>query len=490
MNIYYLRKAGSEQLNASLRSPCYKRWFNALFMFVVSGLLICLTLGNPTMAVSSDGAILLYIKGSIGPATSDYVVRGLEKAEEQNANVVILRIDTPGGLDHSMRSIVKAILASSVPVVGYVAPSGARAASAGTYIMYATHVAAMAPATTLGAATPVQIGGFPGLPGEKDDEPATTPQDEEKDAEPEKEQKQGSKNAMESKIVNDAAAYIKGLADRHGRNAEWAELAVRESVSLTANEAQEKNVIDLIASDLPDLLRQINGRTVQMEGRESRISTEAIAIETFEPDWRSRLLSVITDPNVAYILMLIGIYGLIFELANPGSVLPGVIGAISLLLSLYAFQVLPINYAGLGLMVLGIMFMIAEAFMPSFGILGLGGVVAFVVGSIILMGEEQLSISLPLIGGTALVTAGFFMWVIGKLIGMRSRAVVSGAEQMIGAAGYALDDFDSEGRVWVHSEAWKVHSRIPIAKGQSVRVVSLDGLVLNVEPIDQVQKKV
>ncbi len=441
------------------------------------------------MAVSSNGAILLYIKGSIGPATSDYVVRGLEKAKEQNANVVILRIDTPGGLDQSMRSIVKAILTSSVPVVGYVAPSGARAASAGTYIMYATHVAAMAPATTLGAATPVQIGGFPGLPDQKDDEPAATEEDKKKDGEPEKEQKKDSKDAMEKKIVNDAAAYIKGLADRHGRNAEWAELAVREAVSLTAKEAQEKNVIDLIAPDLPDLLRQINGRVVQLEGRESKISTEAIVIEIYEPDWRSRLLSVITDPNVAYIMMLIGIYGLIFELANPGSVLPGVIGAISLILSLYAFQVLPINYAGLGLMILGIMFMIAEAFMPSFGILGLGGVVAFVVGSIILMGEEQLSISLPLIGGTALVTAGFFMWVISKLIGMRRRTIVSGAEQMIGAAGYALDDFDSEGRVWVHSEAWKVHSRLPISKGQTVRVVSMDGLVLNVEPIDLGQKK-
>ena len=437
------------------------------------------------MAVDSNSAILLYIKGSIGPATSDYVKRGLEKAEEQKAKMVILQIDTPGGLDYSMRSIVKAILASPIPVVGYVAPSGARAASAGTYIMYATHLAAMAPATTLGAATPVQIGGFPGLPDAKDDEPAETGEDKKADGKPVKEQNKDSKDAMKSKIVNDAAAYIKGLADRHGRNAEWAELAVRKAVSLTAKEAEEKNVIDLIAFDLPDLLRQINGRTIQLEGQKSILSTEAIVIEAYEPDWRSRVLSVITDPNVAYILMLIGIYGLIFELANPGSVLPGVIGAISLLLSLYAFQVLPINYAGLGLMILGIMFMIAEAFLPSFGILGFGGVVAFVVGSIILMGEDQLSISLPLIGGTALVTAGFFMWVIGRLIGMRRRTVVSGAEQMIGAAGYALDDFESEGRAWVHSEAWKVHSRIPIAKGQPVRVISLDGLVLNVEPIKE-----
>jgi membrane-bound serine protease (ClpP class) len=434
-------------------------------------------------ASESGKAILLDIKGSIGPATADYVSRGIKKAIEEQAKIIILRMDTPGGLDYSMRSINKTILASTVPVVSFVAPSGARAASAGTYIMYASHVAAMAPATVLGAATPVKLGGLPGLTDDEPDKPkGAENKDNGTDDEADKSVKKVPKSAMASKIVNDAAAYIKGLANRHGRNAEWAERAVRKAVSLTAKEAKEDNVIDIIATDVPDLLHQLDGYSVRLEVGESTLSTKALVIETYEPGWRSRLLSVITDPNVAYILMLIGIYGLIFELSNPGSVLPGVAGAISLLLALYAFQVLPINYAGLGLMILGIAFMVAEAFLPSFGALGFGGVIAFVVGSIILMREDQLSISLPLIGGTALVSAGFFLWVISRLIGMRKKAVVSGAEQMVGLIGYALDDFRADGKVRVHSETWKARSKAPILKSQPIRVVSMDGLILTVEP--------
>jgi membrane-bound serine protease (ClpP class) len=458
--------------------------FISILQVTLSGVLFFLILCYGLIAHASENGkvILLDIKGSIGPATTDYVSRGIEKAIEEQAKIVILRMDTPGGLDYSMRAINKTILASTVPVVSFVAPAGARAASAGTYILYASHVAAMAPSTVLGAATPVKLGGLPGLTGGEPDKPKDAEKKEKSsDEEEDKSAAKGPKSAMDRKIVNDAAAYIKGLANRYGRNAKWAELAVRKAVSLTAEEAKENNVIDLVATDVPDLLHQLDGYSVRLEVGELTLSTEGLVIETYEPDWRSRLLSVITDPNVAYILMLIGIYGLIFELANPGGVLPGVAGAISLLLALYAFQVLPINYAGLGLMVLGIAFMIAEAFLPSFGALGLGGVIAFVVGSIILMGKDQLSISLPLIGGTALVTVGFFLWVISRLIAMRKKVVVSGAEQMVGLIGYALDDFRAAGKVRVHSETWKARSKTPILKSQRIRVVSMDGLILTVE---------
>ena len=332
------------------------------------------------------------------------------------------------------------------------------------------------------------------MPDDKEKQrPEKKGEDEKKTKDEKDSEKQASKDtedkvpgdAMKRKIINDAAAYIKGLANKHGRNAEWAELAVRKAVSLTAQEAREQNVVDLVAVDLSDLLSQLNGRTVKLETGDATLATQGLIVEVYEPDWRSRLLSVITDPNIAYILMLIGVYGLIFELANPGSIFPGVIGAISLLLALYAFQVLPINYAGLALMILGIAFMIAEAFMPSFGILGFGGVAAFVVGSIILMDEEQLAISLPLIGGTALVSAGFFMWVIGKLIRVRKHAPVTGGEEMIGIIGHALDTFASTGRVRVHSETWNAKTRSPVNRDQPVRVVSMDGLILNVEPIEE-----
>ncbi|MEA1921267.1 MAG: nodulation protein NfeD, partial [Pseudomonadota bacterium] len=342
-------------------------------------------------AADAKAAVLLDIKGAIGPAVSDYVVRSLKKAEQDKVGVVILRIDTPGGLDAAMRDIIKNILASSVPVVSYVAPNGARAASAGTYILYASHVAAMAPVTNLGSATPVRVGGLPGMP----DVPAKPKED---DPPEKKSPPSDTMDTMERKMVNDAVAYIKSLAERHGRNAQWAEQAVREAVNLTAKEALKIGVIDVVAGSLADLLQQLDGREVFMESGKMTLSTGNLIIEHLEPDWRSRLLAVITNPNIAYILMLLGIYGLMFELSNPGYLLPGVVGGICLLLALYSFQVLPINYAGLALMILGMIFMIAEAFVPSFGALGIGGVIAFVFGSVILMNDEGLRISLPLIG--------------------------------------------------------------------------------------------
>jgi membrane-bound serine protease (ClpP class) len=424
-------------------------------------------------------AVLLNIKGPIGPAVSDYVQRGIKKAEEEHAALVILQMDTPGGFDHSMREIIKSILSSPVPVVSYVAPGGSRAASAGTYILYASHVAAMAPTTNLGAATPIQVGGLPGKP---EKEPAFPDKEEEAK---EKKEKPVPADTLERKMVNDAVAYIKALANRHGRNAQWAEQAVREAVSLTAEEALDIKVIDLVAANHADLLLQLDGREVVMETGSLTLAAKGLVIEPFEPDWRTKILTVLTDPNIAYILMLLGIYGLIYELANPGFILPGIVGTICLLLALYTFQVLPINYAGLALIVLGISFLIAEAFVPSFGALGIGGIIAFVVGSIILLDEEGMRISLFLIGSTAFVSAGFLLWVMSRLFAMRRRKVVTGTEEMIGITGEAMEDFTEKGRVWVHGESWQAQSAAPVRKGQKIEVTAKEGLLLKVKTLQE-----
>jgi membrane-bound serine protease (ClpP class) len=391
------------------------------------------------------------LDGAIGPASADFARRGIERAAKEGAELVVLRIDTPGGLDTSMREIIKAILASPVPVAAYVAPSGARAASAGTFILYAAHVAAMAPGTNLGAASPVSIGG--GF-SEKDDK------------------KGGSADTMARKVTNDAVAYIRGLAELRKRNADWAEKAVREGASLPAQEALKLKVIEHVAADLPELMQQLKLQNAE--------------IRQVEIGWRTRVLGVITNPTVAYLMILVGIYALIFEFMNPGLILPGVIGAISLLLALYALHLLPVNYAGLALILLGIAFMAAEAFLPSFGALGVGGLVAFVLGSLMLIDDDTalpgFDIPYALIGGVAAASAGFLVFVLGALAKSRKRPVVTGREQLIGAAGEALEDFAAEGWARVRGEQWRVRSSGPVRRGQRLRVTGMKGLVLDVVP--------
>jgi len=423
-------------------------------------------------------AWLLKIDGAIGPATSDYVTSGLSAAATDNVRVVVLAIDTPGGLDSSMREIIRAILDSPVPVASFVSPQGARAASAGTYILYASHIAAMTPATNLGAATPVQIGGGMGMPelGKPDDKTG----DEAKPA-------QDAATAMKNKTVNDAVAYIRSLAELRGRNIEWAEQAVREASSLPAHEALEMNVIDLIAENVSDLLQKIDGRQVAIHGDTIELDTDSIAIEEITPDWRTRFLSVITDPNVAYILMLIGVYGLFLEFYNPGGIIPGVVGAISLLIALYAFQVLPINYAGLALIGLGILLMVMEAFVPSTGILGIGGVIAFVFGSIILMDTESKSfqIALPLIIAVAAFSVLLLVIIVGMLIRSRRVALVSGDSAMLGEMAEVVEDFSDKGLVRVHGELWQAVTEGAVKKGQLLPVKAVNGLELSLSENDK-----
>ena len=466
---------------------------------------------TPPDSAQRRSAIVLSLDGIVGPATADYLIRGLAAAHGQNAAVVILRIDTPGGLDTSMRDIIRAILASPVPVIAYVSPNGARAASAGTYILYASHVAAMAPATNLGAATPVALGGGFPKPDEKEpgsgDKAGETSSDKSPETSPAKSADKATdkatdsngdkssakraadkppaaapKDASESKAINDAVAYIRSLAALRGRNADWAEDAVRSAASLSAREAHAQQVIDLIADDIPDLLEQADGRTVRVGNSQTELQTKGLSVRHREPDWRTRALSVITNPNLALMLLMVGVYGLIFEFMNPGALYPGVVGAICLLVGLYALSALPLTYAGLALVLLGAALMVAEIFTPSIGILGIGGAIAFVLGSLLLVDTDApaYEVSLPLVAGVAVASLGMTFLIARLALRSRRAPIVSGAEALIGQRIKVLSWNGEQGHVAAAGERWRAVGPAGLAAGDTVVITAVHGVTLHV----------
>jgi membrane-bound serine protease (ClpP class) len=435
----------------------------------------------PLLAAASPAPVtVLTVDGPITPASAAYVAQGLKRAVDNASSLVVLKMDTPGGLDTAMRDIIKGILASPIPVATFVAPSGARAASAGTYILYASHIAAMAPGTNLGAATPVQIG-----LGGPVSEPSPPPAGQ-KEAEPGKEQSAPAarSGALTEKQIHDAAAYIRSLAQLRGRNAEWGEKAVREAVSLSAEEARELHVVDTIAPDVPALLNRVQGSRVAVGATTVTLDTAGAQLIAFDPDWRTRLLSVIASPSLALVLMMLGIYGLLFEFFNPGYMLPGVVGGISLLLALFAFQMLPINYTGLGLIVLGMAFLVAEVFVPASGALGVGGVIAFAIGTVILVDTDVpgYGIPWPLIVALTVISALLVFVVVRLGAQARGRPAMNGPQTLVGDVGEVLADFTGDGWARVRGEIWQVRSASPLAQGARVRVTGTDGRALDVGP--------
>ncbi|UFX47233.1 nodulation protein NfeD [Bradyrhizobium sp. 41S5] len=447
--------------------------FKAALVVAIALVALVVSIGPGTAADNNRLALTISIDGAIGPASASYVKDGLAKAAERHAEIVILRLNTPGGLSTSMREIITDVLASPVPVVGYVAPSGAHAASAGTYVLYATHLAAMAPGTNIGAATPVQIGGpVPGLPGSTPDKDGKEPKD-------------GgtlstTKDTMTAKVTNDAVAFIRSLAELRGRNADWAEKAVRDAVTLSANAALQARVIEFTAHDPADLLRQIDGRTVELAGgKTQRLATKDAVIEAIDPNWLSRVLAVITDPNIAFVLLMVGIYGLIFEFMSPGAVAPGVVGTICLLLGLYALNMLPINYAGFALMLVGMALLAIEAFNPTI-VIGLGGIVAFVLGAAMLFRIEApgYHLSWPLIGIVAAMFAGLALVVLGALRRARNGPLRTGAQAMRGLPAKVLDWSETTGHVFTNGERWQARGTETFKTGETVEVANIVDLTL------------
>ncbi|HEY5805423.1 MAG TPA: nodulation protein NfeD [Lysobacter sp.] len=462
-----------------------RSWIVACALLMAAAFAGAFAAAQPPTKAHPGGVLLLDIKGGIGPATRDYLRSGLRRASDEGARAVVLRIDTPGGLDAATRDINQAILASTVPVIGWVAPEGARAASAGTYILYACHLAAMAPATSLGAATPVSMGGArpatapekaPDEPDQRVKSPGAPP------AAPSQPREPG--DAMSRKVVNDAAGYLRSLAELRGRNARFAEAAVRDASTLTATQALEQGVIEIVAGNVEQLLRQAQGRRVRLARSDVTLDLAGQAVTVVTPDWRARLLAVLTEPTVAYLLLLIGLYGLVFEGYSPGAILPGMVGAICLLLAAYGLQVLPVNYAGVALIVLGVALIAIEFAVPSLGAAGVGGVVALVAGSLILFDTQVPGFGVPgrLIAGIGGASALAFMGMVWLAARARRRPVVSGQEEMLGQLAVATREFDGRGQVRIRGELWQAQSMAPVRRGQPVRVLALDGLVLQVAP--------
>lgn len=425
----------------------------------------------------------LTIDGAISPANADYFIRGLDEAVENKADLLLLNLNTPGGLDKSMRLMIRAILSSPIPVAIYISPKGARGASAGTYLIYASHIAAMAPATNLGSATPISIGIMKPPEPEKDKAKDTDSDEPESDG---LASDSKTENVLQRKMINDAQAYIRSLAQLRGRNQEWAVLAVTQADNLSANEALEKKVIDLIAYNQHELIKELHHRQVTLGDKTITLQLVDPEIIEFTPDWRTEILIVITDPSLAYLLLLAGIYGLMFEFLNPGSLLPGTIGAICLVVALYALNMLPINMAGLILLLIGITLMIGEVFAPSFGVLGFGGIISFTIGSFMLMDTNLpgFQIAPALIISTALISLFLVVFVLTLLLKARARPLVSGDQQLLNQLAIAVESFECHGRVMVRGEIWQAECEQSVTKEQAVRIDAIDGLTLKVSTED------